>query len=245
MQSKPTYYRSRSHNVKLLSFVLTLTVPIAFGCSKSAEAPVEAPPTSQIASSPEPPQLTKLPPKLIEVQDAVKRVFKDSATIDTNHDPTFIAGDFNGDSSQDIAIILKPAPGKIADLNEEYPAWMLRDVASTSEVPSTPLQVEENESLLAVIHGYGTADWRDPEATQTYLLKHAVGRQMQSLSAKDFLETNQGKNLPRIHGDLISAVLRGSSGYLYYSGATYTWYDPKTFKGEPPRRLVHPQRVNY
>ena len=49
-------------------------------------------------------------PKLVEVQDAVKRVFKDAAVIDSNYNPNFLAGDFNGDTSQDIAVIIKPAP---------------------------------------------------------------------------------------------------------------------------------------
>lgn len=241
MEAEPTYHRSRALKTSL---VLILALAVGISCTKSPQQAVEAPPTAQFTSTPEPPQLTKLPPKLIEVQDAVKRVFKDSVTIDTEHTPNFLAGDFNGDSSQDIAVILKPAPGKIDHVNEEYPAWMLRDASVDTEAPPAPLQVGEHENLLAIIHGYGTGDWRDPEATQTYLLKHAVGQQMQPISAKEFLATSEGKNLPRIHGDLISAVFRGSSAYLYYSGASYVWYDPKTFKGEPPKRMVHSRRVN-
>jgi hypothetical protein len=34
-------------------------------------------------------------------------------------------------------------------------------------------------------------------------------------------------------------VLGGTSGYLYYSGATYSWYDPKTFKGDPEPGMFH------
>ena len=44
----------------------------------------------------------------------MKRVFKDSALIDTSRKPAFIAGDFNGDLSQDIAIVLKPVPEKLS-----------------------------------------------------------------------------------------------------------------------------------
>jgi len=31
---------------------------------------------------------------------------------------------------------------------------------------------------------------------------------------------------------LIGEKLKGSEGYLYYTAANYSWYDPKTFKGE-------------
>ena len=51
--------------------------------------------------------------------------------IDSSQRPAFVAGDFNGDLSEDIAVVLKPTPEKIADLNEEYPAWMLRDPFGT------------------------------------------------------------------------------------------------------------------
>jgi hypothetical protein len=185
-----------------------------------------------------------LPPKQLEVQEAVRRVFKDAAEIDTSHNPAYIAGDFNGDASEDIAVVLKPAPGKIAAMNEEFPAWMLRDLLQLNEGEGTPLRVEENEKLLALIHGHGVNDWRDPQATQTYLLKNAVANGMEARSGSEFADANQGKKIPRVHGDLIRGVLRGSSGYLYYAGATYSWYDPKNFKGEPPRRMVHSRRAN-
>jgi hypothetical protein len=93
--------------------------------------------------------------------------------------------------------------------------------------------------LLAVIHGYGTNDWRDPQATQTFLLKNTVGSDIEVHLGKEFVAANRIKKMPRLHGDLIGEVLRGMSGYLYYADATYAWYDPKTFKGEPERRLVH------
>jgi len=168
----------------------------------------------------------------------VRRVFKDAALLDTSRNPNFITGDFNGDSSQDIAVILKPAPGKIAQMNEEIPSWILKDPFVTNQ-PATPLHVGENELLLAVVHGYGPNGWRDPQATQTFLLKNAVGSSPKSEDKNQFVTANRGKKLPRLRGDLIGEVLRGKPGYLYYADATYAWYDPKTFVTEPERRLVH------
>jgi hypothetical protein len=176
-------------------------------------------------------------PKLTEVQDAVRRVFKDAAIVDANYKPSFVAGDFNGDASEDLAVVLKPAPGKLAQLNEDYPAWLLREPLTGNRPPQ--LRVEEQDVLLGVIHGYGDNDWRDPQATQTYLLKNAVGSAMEVRTGKDFATANSGRKTPRPKGDLIAEILHGASGYLYYAYATYSWYDPKTFKGEPDPRAFH------
>ena len=224
--------------------VLVAVCSFMSGCDEPRQPAVEAPPVAQPAQAAEPVQLPKLsPPKLLEVQAAVKRVFKDAAVIDTSRSPNFMAGDFNGDLSQDIVVVLRAAPGKLADMNEEFPAWMLRDPFVLNRPGMQRLRVEENDVLLAVIHGYGTNDWRDPQATQTYLLKNAVGSRMEVHVGKEFVAANSGKKIPRLHGDLIGEVLRGSAGYLYYAGETYAWYDPKTFKGEPERRFVHSRRA--
>ena len=102
-----------------------------------------------------------------------------------------------------------------------------------------PLRVTESEPLLAVIHGYGPNGWRDPQATQTFLLKNAVGSGPTTQAKNQFMTENRGKKLPPLRGDVIGEVLRGKSGYLYYADATYSWYDPKTFVPEPEKRLVH------
>jgi len=169
-------------------------------------------------------------PKIAEVEAAVQRVFKDKAVIDPDFTPSFLVGDFNGDTSQDLAVILKPVPEKIAELNER-PLWLLRDPRASYD-PRTPLHVEKDDVLLAVIHGYGANDWRDPEATQTFLLKNVVGADMRVQDGKEFVKNNTGPRKPRPQGDLIGEKLKGSEGYLYYTAANYSWYDPKTFKGE-------------
>src|SRR5829696_696849 len=166
--------------------------------------------------------------RLGEVQEAVRRIFKDAAVVDSNYNPNFLAGDFNGDESQDIAVILKPAPDKLEEINQEFPPWLLRDPRA-SKSQKTPLRIEKDELLLAVIHGHGTNDWRDPEATQTFLLKNVVGHDLRVQSGKEFVTTNSGRKLPRPMGDLIGETLQGTQGYLYYATATYSWYDPKTF----------------
>ena len=134
-------------------------------------------------------------------------------------------------------MIVRPAPEKIAELNQEYPPWILKDPFSVGQ-PAQP-RITEQEVMLAVIHGYGPSGWRDPQATQTYLLKNAVGPDLKAYTKSDFLNANAGKNVPGLAGDLLAETLRNAAGYLYFTGAQYSWYDPKTFKGEVAARLTH------
>ena len=180
------------------------------------------------------------PPDLNAVQDAVNRVFKDKARIDMSRKPYFVAGDFNGDGSQDIAVVLQPTPEKLADLNEEFPNWILKNPFAPGAESRVPrLRVAAHDSLLAVIHGYGTKGWRDPEATQTFLLKNAIGSGMNARDAKDVRKANSGTKTPHLSGDVISQVVNGSQGYLYFADATYSWYDPKTFQEQPETGMAH------
>ena len=229
---------SNSFRIDLLALIVVCT--FLFGCETAKKPVAEAQPSPTAPPHGQPQQMAKLPPPdLSRVQEAVKRVFRDAALIDTSREPAFIAGDFNGDLSQDIAVVLKPAPDKLSDLNEEFPTWILRDPFAANESRIPRLRVAANDALLAVIHGYGADGWRDSQATQTYLLKNAVGSGMQARQPKEVATANQGKKVPQLRGDVIGAVLGGTSGYLYYSGATYSWYDPKTFKGDPEPAMFH------
>ena len=236
----PIVAEASSPCFKIRLALLIVSCFFAFGCSNGSKPKVEAAP-APIARVEDPAtQVAKLPPpELDQVQEAVKRVFKEAAVIDSSQRPAFVAGDFNGDLSEDLAVVLKPAPEKISELNEAYPGWMLRDPFGTPEPRSPRLRVATTDVLLAVIHGYGSQGWRDPQATQTYLLKNAAGSAMETHAGKEFVTANQGKKLPAVRGDLIGEMLDGKSGYLYYSGATYSWYDPKTFTGEPDPRRGH------
>ena len=235
----PFLARASSHCSGIALALLVISCCLAFGCSTGSKPKVEAPPAPIARTEDSAPRVPRLPPpELHQVQEAVKRVFKEAAIVDSSQRPAFVAGDFNGDLSEDIAVVLKPAPEKLSDLNEEYPAWILRDPFGPPE-RSPRLRVAATDVLLAVIHGYGAEGWRDPQATQTFLLKNAAGSAMERHAGKEFVTVNQGKKLPTLRGDLIGEVLAGKSGYLYYSGATYSWYDPQTFTGEPAPRRSH------
>lgn len=228
---------------KTAVWLLTLLVLAIPACSSQPKRPVEAPPVAYQASPVSTPVRLTAPSaaKLSEVQEAVKRVFKDGAVVDTNYNPSFVDGDFNGDASQDIAVILKPV--KLDVMNQELPPWLVREPRA-NRVGGPPPKIEKDDVLLAVIHGYGANDWRDPEATQTFVLKNVVGNDLKVHTGKDFVAANSGKKLPRPQGDLIGETLHGTPGYLYYAKATYSWYDPNTYQGdEAPGGVFHRSRM--
>jgi len=228
------------------------------GCAKPpaqpvAEQPVAPQASEAVSQPPQPKEMPEPPPaKLEEVQEAVKRVFKDSVVIDPGHKPTFLVGDFNGDQSQDLAVILKPAEGKLSQLNQEFPNWIAREplkevllskskalahpVATPASNPAAgqTVRFEQSDVLLAIIHGYGPKGWLDPEATQTHLLRDVVGTNPRTLRFKDAVKAYKGtKPFPTIHGDLIQQTLIGQSGFLHFAGGIYGWYDPKNYKAVP------------
>ncbi len=226
-------------NIVLLIFIaLTLCA-----CSSSNRPAVEAPPVAyQPTPQSTPIQLTPVAgPKQSEVAEAVKRVFKDAAVVDTNYNPSFLSGDFNGDGSQDLAVILKPA--KLDLMNQELPPWLVRQ-PRTNKVARAHVPIEKDETLLAVIHGYGANHWRDPDATQTFVLKGVVGQDLKVHSLNEFVTANSGRKLPRPQGDLIGETVGGTPGYIYFAQATYSWYDPKTFdNAETAPGVFHKSRT--
>ena len=224
----------------LILIVLALTL---CACSSSRRLVAEAPPAYQPTPQSTPVALTvpASAAKQSEVQAAVKRIFKDAAALDTSYNPSFIAGDFNGDGSQDIAVIIKPV--KLDEMNQELPPWLVRQPRA-GRIDRRLVRIDKDETLLAVIHGYGANHWRDPEATQTFVLKDVVGNDLKVHNPKDFVTANSGRKLPRPQGDLIGETVEGTPGYLYYAQATYSWYDPKTFKGtEEAPGVFHKSRT--
>lgn len=230
-------------------------------CAKPPQPRVEEPPAvakkEEPAPPPQPTEMPEMPPaKLDDVQEAVKRIFKDAVVIDTNRKPAFLAGDFNGDKSQDLAVVVKPAAGKLADLNQEFPNWIAREPMEAIMARTKPLarpvaskpvntgagqtvRFQQTDVLLAIIHGVGPRGWYDPEATQTHLMRDVVGADMRMMTFKDAVTTYRGvRPFPVIYGDLIQETLIGQSGFLHFAGGIYAWYDRKNFT--PALPPAHP-----
>jgi len=146
--------------------------------------------------------------------------------IDTTRRVSFLTGDFNGDNSEDVAIVVKPGKGKLPDLNSEYVNWILEDphYVMTKEQKKRPPRpsISGNETLLAVIHGYARQGWRNSLARQTYLLTNAVGDDFERQSAPQL--SSASNSLPALRGDVIRERLAGTSGIIFWTGARYAWH---------------------
>ncbi len=222
----------------LSSFVLIFALLSLCGCAKSEKTAPEAP--AELSQPLLPPaeqpgidaKVVLPPPQPAEVQEVVKRLYGDALTVESS---SCIVGDFNGDGFQDIAIIARPAAGKLAAINSEVANWILEDPQQIPLLDPTkavqpfppappPVQVELTDSLLVVVHGYGQDGWRNPQAIQTYLLKNAVGKNLSRQTAQEYLNnTKSAKQRLLLRGDVIRGSLDGKPGFLYYSGAKYIW----------------------
>lgn len=224
---------------KLPISLILLMVVILCGCVKPPEQPSAEQPAQPEAlqppatEEPQPEPTLKLPtPTSAEVRNAIARIYKNAVIVGTTG---FIVGDFNGDGFQDLAAVVRPAEGMLTEINSEVANWILEEPQkitlpdpnkTVQQFPHRPepTRVEKLDILLAVLHGYGSAGWRDQRAMQTYLLKNAVGNDMKSEKLANVLRTIRRKgNLPRIQGDVISEAIAGESGILYYTGAKYAW----------------------
>jgi hypothetical protein len=177
-------------------------------------------------------------PSPAEVQGALARIYHDAVILQAGRGTPFVVGDFNGDASQDIAVVVTPARGKLPEINSEYASWLVGDPRKV-ELPEVrgdvkvfpkrpePVVVRQDDVLLAVIHGYQKDGWRNPLSAQSFLLRDAVGDEMRPRSAEIVLAstTDQGR-LPQLRGDVIGETLAGETGFIYWTGAKYAWSGP-------------------
>ncbi|MDX6694189.1 MAG: hypothetical protein QOF02_1792 [Blastocatellia bacterium] len=214
------------------------TPPAVNNSTAANQPPAPAPPASSSSPSQETPAVAP-PASVAELREVVQRIYKTAVTIDESRRDMYVVGDFNGDDSEDIAVAVKPGKGMLAELNSEYAGWILedpravmvmevhKDVKKFPEKPA-PVVVRQNDNLLAVIHGHQEAGWRNPKATQTYLLRNAVGGAMKTEHARSLLNqptTEAAKEqLPPLRGDVIQQMLAGSPGFIYWTGAKYAWH---------------------
>ncbi|HEV2715646.1 MAG TPA: hypothetical protein VGU64_10315, partial [Terriglobales bacterium] len=137
---------------------------------------------------------------------------------------------FNGDGSEDLAVLVKPNEAQLSDINSELANWILEDPKNATPSrtrPGTPpprAHVEKNETLLAVVHGVGSVGWRNPEAKQTYLLKDAGAANISAQTFKSLQAVPEKQKLPELRGDVISETLNGLSGMVYWNGGKYIWF---------------------
>jgi len=90
-------------------------------------------------------------------------------------------GDFNGDGSPDLAVPVRPRRGQAAAVADPLANWTVQDCEASPPAPHPVLAppsprplISETEVLLAMIHGYGSKGWRDPEARQAYVVRTGI-----------------------------------------------------------------------
>src|SRR5262245_2972204 len=211
------------NRTKLVShfFILCTFLPLC-ACAKP-EQPMPEQPVG-VSEKPLPPaepphidaKIKLPPPKQAEVQQVMKRIYGDALTVDAT---PFLVGDFNGDGSQDIAVVAKPVAGRLEELNNEVANWILEDpqkiplpdptkTVQQSPPAPAPVRVELTDSLVVMLHGFGQDGWRSPQAIQSYLLKNAAGKNMKREAANDYLKAAKpAKNLPQLRGDVITEAI--------------------------------------
>lgn len=218
---------------------LAIAVAFSFGCSRASQH--ESLPATTSPSSPA--QTTASPlekpatstPTLAEVNEAIQRVYVNAVEIDAARTGAFITGDFNGDGSQDLAVVVRPVRGALGKLNSQYANWTLEDPhkivlpdpnKAVQELPNPAARetVHQDDILLLVLHGYGEQGWHHPYARQTFLLKNSVGDDMRAESWNEVSRTAGDKNGGnRQPGDLIRERLANQDGFLYWTQGKYAW----------------------
>ncbi|HBB97971.1 MAG TPA: hypothetical protein DC054_21525 [Blastocatellia bacterium] len=164
--------------------------------------------------------------------DALARVFDKAVSLDEAHAPSFVVGDFNGDGSEDLAIVTKANENSLAEINNELANWILEDpraipipgskAANELQRPK-PVKVEKTDSLLAIIHGVGAQGWRNSEARQAFLLRNGGGTKILVRSINDLRRDPATPRLPPLRGDAISETTNGRQGLIFWTGAKYAW----------------------
>ena len=208
------------------------------GCGKkdaSSKTQIEKPVSSATinASQPQPVVKKKLPPPTMQdVEQAVQRVFGDDVTISSRVKPVYVIGDFNGDEFEDLAVAVQPVAAKLDAINSQVANWIIQD-ADKFFVPNPGVHsvrvpeiqsphVEKDETLLAIIHGYGPSGWRNPNARQTYLVKHAAANFLGT--ERSFSEKYIREMKLAVQTDVIKANRDNKSGFLFWTGSNYAWH---------------------
>jgi hypothetical protein len=208
--------------------------------AQAAPAEAAASPAAPASSSPAAPDAQPASPTAADVRAALERTYRGAVAFDERAVASSAAvGDFNGDGSEDLMVEARPAPGRVAELNDELANWIVTEPLTVR--PPDPRQfdphqgvqklapregrprVEQADALLVVVHGYKEAGWRNPEALQTFLLKNVAGTELRPegrLAAQAGMRTG----IPRLLGDVLHENLGGARGLLYWTGAGYGWF---------------------
>jgi hypothetical protein len=181
-------------------------------------------------------------PTLTDVKNALARAYGGVVTADTGRPPSFVTGDFNWDGSEDLAVLVTPVDGKLAEINSELANWIVEDptrvrildfVPRRVSMPApTRTTVNKGDTLLAVIHGAGPDGWRARQISHFYLVANAGVTQLQRQSKAAFYTSTKHapKRMQTVRGDVIAETRGNTRGFIVYAAGKYAWYSPETMK---------------
>lgn len=226
----------------LLLCLLAASV-LSAACRESADtggnsSPSPVPPPAASATTPAgaQPATEARPATNDEARASLERVYRRAVAVDESRPDPFVTGDFNGDDSADIAVAVKPAPDALGDLNTDFPNWIVSDPRAAAPFnpnptkqtpappPAGPVRIEQNDALLAIVHGHGPEGWRSPEATQSYLLKGVAAQGLRAVPARNYPPALVVRRDLNAKADVISGQLAGADGFLYFSRGKYIWH---------------------
>lgn len=161
------------------------------------------------------------------VRRLVANTFGDAVTLQGTG-PEYVTGDFNGDGSEDVAVLVRPAPGKLKELNSDAANWIIRDPQKVFlpgphvrviklEPHPKPEKVEGGDVLIAMIHGVGRDGWRGAMTQQIFLLRNV---------ANGMLVADHPPQLPwqPRTATVIRETAGHTEGYVYWVGTMYAWH---------------------
>lgn len=161
------------------------------------------------------------------VRRVVANIFGDAVTL-SGTGPEYISGDFNGDGSEDLAVLVRPAPGKLEKVNSPSANWIIRDPRKMFlpgphqrviklEAHPQPEKVEASDVLIAMIHGVGRDGWRGALTQQIFLLRNVA----ESMPVAE--HPAQLPWQPR-SATVIRETADRAPGYVYWIGTMYAWH---------------------
>jgi hypothetical protein len=218
---------------RLYLFFLLASTFLLWSCtsrpSTTVEQPVAQLSSDNSGSSTSPPAAKSHPASAAEVETTLKRVFGGAVAGD-RRERWFVTGDFNGDGSSDLAMLVRPVRARLKAINDPLANWTVQDAAHAffpppnqrvvllPPKPSRP-SIRVGEMLVAVVHGYGEDGWRDPQARQAYLLRNAGASAMRAIPAPDHV---LGAPVSIRRSQIIYEE-SGQPGFLFWTGSQYAW----------------------
>ena len=230
--------------MKIIYLAIIGAAVLFWSCSKDAQ--IERGVITQSIAGSQPAAsfaIKTTPATASEVNATLQRIFADSVHASLQ-ERSFTTGDFNGDGSLDLAALVRPNDSGLKRLNDPLANWTIQDATQVFVPPANQRVVflppkpnspwaHSKEVLLAIVHGYGPNGWRDPNARQAYLVRHAGTGPLETRPAPEHID---GSPASQAYSAVIFEPAR-PTGFLFWTGSQYAWRaEPQSLLETPKQR---------